>query len=247
MRWIPALCVIWLICVILPASTVMAASGGTGVTGTVPLVTYEVSASNIGYFEATISWKTNDNATSQVFYDTVSHEQPGEYSYSRGGGPTLLTEHSFRLTGLSTGMTYYYRVRSEIPGTDLVAVSDEHTFTTPTAYELTITSTAGGMVIEPGKGVFTRGAGATVYLIAEPEWGYQFVNWTGDVDTIADVNAGTTIITMDGDYSITANFEEIPPASFNWPLIGGIIAAVILAGLVIFFLSNRGTAQDEGR
>jgi len=33
------------------------------------------------------------------------------------------------------------------------------------------------------------------------------------------------------------NFEETPPV--NWPLIGGIIAAVV-AGLVIFFVRKRG-------
>ena len=41
--------------------------------------------------------------------------------------------------------------------------------------------------------------------MAESE-GYRFVEWTGDVGTIADVYAATTTITMNGDYSITANF-----------------------------------------
>jgi len=43
-------------------------------------------------------------------------------------------------------------------------------------------------------------------LVAEADAGYQFVNWTGDVDTIADVNAAA--ITMNGDYAITANFLD---------------------------------------
>ena len=42
----------------------------------------------------------------------------------------------------------------------------------------------------------------------EADEGYRFVNWTGDVGTIANVNAASTTITMNGDYSITANFEE---------------------------------------
>jgi len=46
-----------------------------------------------------------------------------------------------------------------------------------------------------------------VNLVAEAEEGYQFGNWTGDVGTIADVNAAATNITMNDDYSITANFE----------------------------------------
>jgi len=60
------------------------------------------------------------------------------------------------------------------------------------------------------------------------------------VDTIARVSAPTTTITMHGYYSITANFEEIPPV--NWPLIGGAIAAVVAVGLVIFFVRRRRAA-----
>jgi len=45
-----------------------------------------------------------------------------------------------------------------------------------------------------------------VDLVATPDGGYRFVNWTGDVGTIGNVNAATTIITTNGDYSITANF-----------------------------------------
>jgi uncharacterized repeat protein (TIGR02543 family) len=41
--------------------------------------------------------------------------------------------------------------------------------------------------------------------VAIPDEGYRFDEWSGDVDTIADVNATTTITTND-DYSITAKF-----------------------------------------
>jgi len=39
-----------------------------------------------------------------------------------------------------------------------------------------------------------------------PNVGYHFVNWTGDTGTIANVNAAVTIITMNGNYVIQANF-----------------------------------------
>ena len=80
----------------------------------------------------------------------------------------------------------------------------------PGQYALTIYSTAGGMVTTPGEGVSTHDEGTVVDLVATPDAGYRFVNWTGDVGTIGDANAATTTITMNGDYSITANFEEIP-------------------------------------
>ena len=84
-------------------------------------------------------------------------------------------------------------------------------------YTLTISSTAGGAVTTPGEGTFTYEAGTVVNLVATPEAGYQFVNWTGDVGTIADVNAASTTITMNDDYSITANFAKIPSPTFKIP------------------------------
>ena len=77
-------------------------------------------------------------------------------------------------------------------------------------YGLNVSSTEGGSVIEPGEEVFTYDEGTVVDLVAEAEEGYRFVEWTGDVGTIADVYAAETTITMNGDYSITADFEEIP-------------------------------------
>jgi hypothetical protein len=104
-------------------------------------------------------------------------------------------------------------------------------------FDLTISSTAGGTVTAPGEGTFTYDQGTGVNLVAEAEEGYQFVNWTGDVDAIVHVDAASTNITMNGDYSITANFEEKP--SINWPLIGGIIGVVVVLGLVIFFVRRK--------
>jgi len=79
------------------------------------------------------------------------------------------------------------------------------------SHSLTISSTPGGSVTQPGEGISIHFAGTKVILVAEPDEGYQFVNWTGDVGTIADVNAAETIITMDDNYSITANFESLYP------------------------------------
>ena len=75
-------------------------------------------------------------------------------------------------------------------------------------FKLTITSTTGGSVTTPGEGAFTYPKGTVVNLFAEAEAeeGYQFFEWTGDVDTIADVNAATTTIIMNDDYFVTAHF-----------------------------------------
>ena len=80
---------------------------------------------------------------------------------------------------------------------------------------LTIASTAGGSVTMPGEGVFSCGMCVVVILVATPSSGYQFVNWTGNVDTIANVNDASTTITLNGDYSITANFKAIPTDQYS--------------------------------
>ena len=79
------------------------------------------------------------------------------------------------------------------------------------SYDLTISSTAGGPVTTPGEGTFTYDEGTVVNLVAEAEEGYHFVNWTGDVGTIGNVNDATTTITINDHYSITANFAQITP------------------------------------
>jgi len=78
-------------------------------------------------------------------------------------------------------------------------------------YSLTISSTEGGEVTIPGEGISIHAANTTVNLVAEPDEGYQFVKWTGDVSTIADVYAAETTIAMNSSYSITANFESPHP------------------------------------
>jgi hypothetical protein len=75
---------------------------------------------------------------------------------------------------------------------------------------VTISSTVGGEVTTPGEGTFIYDEGTVSNLVAEAEEGYYFVNWTGDVSAIADVNDATTTITMNDDYDITAKFAVEP-------------------------------------
>ena len=115
-------------------------------------------------------------------------------------------------------------------------------------YALAIDSTAGGEITVPGEGSFSYNAGAVVDLEATPDAGYEFVSWTGDVDTIASVHAAETTITVDGVYSIVANFDRIPEVvnglvpPVRRALIIGIVAAATVVGLVIFFVRRRRTA-----
>jgi len=84
----------------------------------------------------------------------------------------------------------------------------------PAQYDLSISITEGGEIVTPGEGTFGYAKGTVVPLVAFPHTGYRFVNWTGDIGTVADVNAASTSITMNGTYEITANFAETPPITF---------------------------------
>lgn len=77
------------------------------------------------------------------------------------------------------------------------------TYTNKSTRNLTVSSTDGGSVTQPGEGLFIYDDGMVVDLIAVAETGYQFVNWTGDV---ADSNAPATMVTMNADKSVSANF-----------------------------------------
>ncbi len=75
--------------------------------------------------------------------------------------------------------------------------------------ELTVDSTDGGEVDKPGEGSFTYDYGEEVELEAVADENYRFVEWTGDIDKLADPEAAETTIEMFGDYSITAEFSTI--------------------------------------
>jgi uncharacterized repeat protein (TIGR02543 family) len=94
-----------------------------------------------------------------------------------------------------------------------ITVNDDYSLTArfeqipSVQHDLSINSTEGGSVTVPGEGAFTYDEGEVANLVATPSTGYRFDKWTGDVATIGDVNAASTNIIMNGNYSITANFE----------------------------------------
>jgi hypothetical protein len=94
--------------------------------------------------------------------------------------------------------------------------------------DLTVSSSTGGTVTVPGEGTFPYDEGTVADLVAQAEEGYRFVNWTGDVSTVDDVNASSAKITMDDIYSITANFEAIPPVHYSLTIsstAGGVVTS----------------------
>lgn len=114
---------------------------------------------------------------------------------------------------------------------------------------LTIENAAGGVVTVNNvtileKSILTYDAGTVVSLNATPDSGYQFVRWTGDVYTIDKVHASDTIITMNGDYSIMADFEVLPPVQYSLNIIGPAHGSVTTPGEGRFFIYEEGTVVN---
>ncbi|MCP4694700.1 MAG: hypothetical protein GY859_42120, partial [Desulfobacterales bacterium] len=76
----------------------------------------------------------------------------------------------------------------------------------PETCELTMFSTDGGSVADPGEGIFTHECGAVVNLVAAPAACHEFVSWTGRV---ADPDSPVTTVTMSVGKNVTANFRRI--------------------------------------
>jgi hypothetical protein len=115
---------------------------------------------------------------------------------------------------------------------------------------LVINSTEGGEVTNPGEGMFKYDTGTVVDLVAEPEKGYKFLSWTGDIETVANVTAASTTITMEGDCAVTANFlpehiylDKIGPGLWGVGVHGkGVSTTVTEEGVVVDIASN---ASDD--
>ncbi len=74
---------------------------------TAPTIT-SVATSSVTLTGVTITWSTNENASSIVEYGLTA----SAYNNIAGSNTTSITSHSVSLTGLSGNTTYYFRVRS---------------------------------------------------------------------------------------------------------------------------------------
>ncbi|MFU8796836.1 MAG: InlB B-repeat-containing protein [Dehalococcoidia bacterium] len=169
---------------------------------------------------------------------TVTDPGEGAFAYAQGTGVELVAEAEEGYGFLNwTGDVGTIADASD--ATTTITMDGDYSITANfvAVYDLSISSTAGGTVTAPGVGTFTYAQGTGVNLVAEAEAGYRFVNWTGAVGTIADATDASTTITMNGDYVITANFAV--KQSLNWPLIGGILGAVVVVALVVFFVRRK--------
>jgi hypothetical protein len=107
-----------------PSGTGPAESPRTGGTDTTPPVISSIAVTTLTATSATITWTTNEPASSQVEY-----RLPTGYEWLMPLDPALVTSHSVVLSNLTAGTLYHYRVRSkDAAGNE--AFSADGTFTT---------------------------------------------------------------------------------------------------------------------
>ncbi|MHC4572964.1 MAG: right-handed parallel beta-helix repeat-containing protein [Planctomycetota bacterium] len=162
---------------------------------TAPVIS-NVQASDISDSGATITWTTDENATSQVEYGLDT-----SYGSSTNADTNLVMSHLILLGGLAPGTLYHYRVRSKDAAAN-ESVSEDKTFSTTTAvtYNLVVTAVHGTVVRSPDKASYSYGE--TVILEAVPDTGYHFVDWSGAVTG----GSNPVSVVMDADKSVTASF-----------------------------------------
>jgi peptidoglycan hydrolase-like protein with peptidoglycan-binding domain len=85
-------------------------TGTTAPGDTTPPNVTAISSSNVSTSTATVSWTTNENADSKVYYSTATPLSTSTASTKTDGA--MVTSHSLGLTGLTPNTTYYYKVES---------------------------------------------------------------------------------------------------------------------------------------
>jgi len=116
-------------------------------------------------------------------------------------------------------------------------------------HALSISSTSGGSVTNPGEGTFQYSHGTTVSLQATAASNYHFVNWTGtavSAGKVTNPNAASTSVTVDADYTIQARFSQpdavAPTVTNRSPAANDI--QVPLNSLITLHVTDAGVGVD---
>jgi len=159
----------------------------------------------------TISWTTDEPATSQVEYGQAYKQ----YDSVSALNESLRTSHAVTLSGLKPGTSYHYRIKSTDAAGNLAA-SGNKIFTTlteiPPGYLTLTTQAVGHGRINGDTGsTSTHEPGTSVTLIASPSPGWTFCQWGGDATGTGSVMT----ISMNSEKRVIAYFE-LEPASVDF-------------------------------
>ena len=191
---------------------------------------YGGSGGNVTYsVDETIAyWRATDNITSEpvgTVWGPTSRDSTVVHRYVYSGGTDGTAVVLFKVEGgghtWPGGVLYSSYVGAVTTHIDGSALIWKHL--PPEKYYLELSSTLGGDVTTPGRSTFANVESTGAYMFFDAGTGdavvdleavpksdsWEFVNWTGDVSTVADINAAATTITItpNKDYAVTANFQ----------------------------------------
>gem|GEM_PF-1287290 len=171
-----------------------------------------ISAPGITTTGATISWTTNEPATTQVQYGLTT-----SYGSQTALNSSLITSHTANISGLSANTAYNYRVISTDAAGNTTQSSNQ-TFSTPISnptYTLTVTKSGAGSnlssVSSSPTGISCGSdcsepytSGTSVTLTATPASGYT-TSWSGCTSS----SGNTCSISLGANTTVTATFNAI--------------------------------------
>ncbi|MHC4440880.1 MAG: InlB B-repeat-containing protein, partial [Planctomycetota bacterium] len=155
---------------------------------------------------------------------TISSTNGG--SVTEPGEGTFVYDDGTEVKVIATPDKYYYFLKWTGSAVDAGKVANPRSASTTVLVEddnydlkanfaavnvkLTVTSTDGGSVIDPGEGVIVMDSDSQIPLVAEAESHYTFVKWTGsavDGDFVEDPDSPITRVYVDRDLSLKAHFD----------------------------------------
>jgi hypothetical protein len=164
-----------------------------------------LGSSSITTSSATITWATNEAATSRVEYGTTTTYETGARFST-----LLVTTHSQTLTSLTAGTLYHYRVRSaDAAGNE--STSADATFTTTAASDTTPPT---GTVTINGGAATTASTSVTLTLSATDNSGtVSQMQFSSDGTTysaweVYATSKAWTLFSGDGEKSVYAKFRD---------------------------------------
>jgi hypothetical protein len=146
-----------------------------------------------------LTWSAGSGATSHdVYFGTTS---PGTFRGNQAGT-------TFDTGTMAGGTTYYWRIDEKNAGG--TTTGTVWSFATIVRRTLTASNSGNGHVTTPGEGAFQYDNGINTNIVAAADAHYHFASWTGSAVTAGKVNnpnSANTTVTMDGDYTVVANFS----------------------------------------
>ena len=165
------------------------AAYGASVVDTTPPAIGNLAVTATGPTAATVTWTTDEPATSRVQYGI------GSPSGATATNPTLVTGHSVALTGLTPSTTYVYRVVSQDAATN-GATSVEHDFTTTPAAATPSLSVNDVSAIEGTGGAATITFTVSLSSPASSTVSVGYATSAGTAATPADFTAASGTLTF---------------------------------------------------